>query len=99
MAECDSSETPTQAVKRLLRGKGFNLLLVCLGAVANLLLGIISNQLSEYAAQQRELAVIARTSATNLGLLAKDVGGLEKWTLEQIRELKERLREIERRGR
>ena len=75
---------------------GSKILLLVLGAVANLLLGFITLYVSILSTDIGQIEAIARTGAANSTLLAKDVDILTKWTVEEIRELKERIRAVER---
>jgi len=70
------------------------LILIALGVVGNLLLGAITAYTSRLQQDLVEIEAIARTGATNSALLARDVEHLARWTTEEIRELKDRLRRI-----
>jgi hypothetical protein len=71
------------------------LLLVVLGVIANLLLGGVTFYASRLSGDIETLDGIARASATNAALLGRDVESLTKWTVEQIGDLKERVRALE----
>jgi hypothetical protein len=77
-------------------GANLKLLLVVLGIIANLLLGGVTFYASRLSDDIEKLDGIARASATNAALLGRDVEALSKWTVEQIGELKDRVRALER---
>ena len=71
------------------------LVLIILGIIGNLFLGAISVYTSRLQSNLDEIEGIARTSATNASLIARDVDNLTKWSVEEIREIKNRVRRIE----
>lgn len=78
-------------------GTNLKLLFVVLGIAANLLLGGVTFYASRLSTDIEKLDGIARAGATSATILGRDVESLTKWTVDQVGELKERVRALERR--
>ena len=87
---------PTDETKPLIQSSHvIQLAIVILGIIGNLLLGSITIYASRFQSDLIEIEAIARTGASNAALLARDVDNLTKWSVEEIRGIKERLRRID----
>lgn len=75
--------------------EGSKILFLVLGGLANLLLGFITLYVSRLANDISVIEGIARAGAANSALIARDVENLSKWTVDEVRELKERVRKVE----
>ncbi len=82
--------------ERVFNGHGYQIFLLVLGLIANLLIGAVTFYIARLSTDIDKIADIARTGSANVSLLGRDVENLAKWSAERINDLEQRVRYQER---